>query len=115
MCNMYIWGEYGGGMGWNETGWVFRGDAKLAHSAVWLDVFVEGRDFCLGGTRNWRRSVVWLGCGCGRTGLLFGGNAELAQERDSAGCVCEFVGRMIYIQAGQSLTSRACSTVGGAN
>ena len=79
-------GEYGGG-----TGWVFRGDAKLAHSAV------------------------WLGCVCGRTGLLFWGDAELAQERDSAGCVCEFVGRMIYIQAGQSLTSRACSTVGGAN
>ena len=49
MCNMYIGGEYGGG-----TGWVFRGDAKLAHSAVWLDVFVEGRDFCFGGTRNWR-------------------------------------------------------------
>jgi len=46
---MYIVGEYGGGMGWNETGWVFRGDAKLAHSAVWLDVFVEGRDFCFGG------------------------------------------------------------------
>lgn len=80
------WGEYGGG-----TGWVFRGDAKLAHSAV------------------------WLGCVCGRTGLLFWGDAELARERDSAGCVCEFVGRMIYIQAGQSLTSRACSTVGGAN
>lgn len=91
MCNMYIVGEYGGGTGWNETGWVFRGDAKLAHSAV------------------------WLGCVCGRTGLLFWGDAELARERDSAGCVCEFVGRMIYIQAGQSLTSRACSTVGGAN
>ena len=91
MCNMYIVGEYGGGMGWNETGWVFRGDAKLAHSAV------------------------WLGYVCGRTGLLFWGDAELARERDSAGCVCEFVGRMIYIQAGQSLTSRACSTVGGAN
>ena len=40
--------------GWNETGWVFRGDAKLAHSAV------------------------WLGCVCGRTGLLFWGDAELA-------------------------------------
>ena len=61
------WWEYGGG-----TGWVFRGDAKLAHSAV------------------------WLGCVCGRTGLLFWGDAELARERDSAGCVCEFVGRMIY-------------------
>ena len=80
------WWEYGGG-----TGWVFRGDAKLAHSAV------------------------WLGCVCGRTGLLFWVDAELARERDFAGCVCEFVGRMIYIQAGQSLTSRACSTVGGAN
>ena len=54
-------GEYGGGTGWNETGWVFRGDAKLAHSAV------------------------WLGCVCGRTGLLFWGNAELAQERGLAG------------------------------
>lgn len=70
---------------------MFRGGAKLEHSAVWL-----------GGV-------------CGRTGLLFWGDAELARERDSAGCVCEFVGRMIYIQAGQSLTSRACSTVGGAN
>ena len=28
---MYIAGEYGGG-----TGWVFRGDANLAHSAVGL-------------------------------------------------------------------------------
>ena len=70
---------------------MFRGGAKLEHSAVWL-----------GGV-------------CGRTGLLCWGDAELARERDSAGCVCEFVGRMIYIQAGQSLTSRACSTVGGAN
>ena len=57
----------------------------------------------------------------GLTGLLFRGDAKLARERgigagrDSAGCVCEFVGRMIYIQAGQSLTSKACSTVGGAN
>lgn len=100
---------------------------------------VEERDGGLEGTRNWRRSAVWLGCVCGRTGLLFWGDAklahsavwlgcvcgrtgllfwgdaELARKRDSAGCVCEFVGRMIYIQAGQSLTSRACSTVGGAN
>lgn len=73
------------------TGLLFRGDAKLA----------QERDLA--------------GCVCGRTGLLFWGDAELARERDSAGCVCEFVGRMIYIQAGQSLTSRACSTVGGAN
>ena len=51
----------------------------------------------------------------GLTGLLFRGDAKLARERGLAGCVCEFVGRMIYIQAGQSLTSRACSTVGGAN
>ena len=74
---------------------MFRGDAKLAHSAVWLDVFVEGRDFCFGGTRNWRiarfrwdvfvegqdfcfwgdaelaHSAIPLGCVCGRTGLLF--------------------------------------------
>lgn len=42
--------------GWNETGWVFRGDAKLAHSAV------------------------WLGCVCGKTGLLFRGDAELAHS-----------------------------------
>lgn len=35
---------------------MFRGDAKLAHSAV------------------------WLGCVCGRTGLLFGGDAELAHS-----------------------------------
>lgn len=33
---------------------MFRGDAKLAHSAVWLGVFVEGQDFCFEGTRNWR-------------------------------------------------------------
>lgn len=51
MCNMYIGGEYGEG-----TGWVFRGDAKLAHSAV------------------------WLGCVCGRTGLLFWGDAKLAHS-----------------------------------
>ena len=51
MCNMYIVGEYGGG-----TGWGVRGDAKLAHSAV------------------------WLGCVCGRTGLLFWGDAELAHS-----------------------------------
>ena len=42
-------GEYGGG-----TGWVFRGDAELAHSAIWLGVFVEGLDICFEGTRNWR-------------------------------------------------------------
>lgn len=48
---MYIDREYGGG-----TGWVFRGDAKLAHSAV------------------------WLGCVCGRTELLFWGDAELAHS-----------------------------------
>ena len=54
MCNMYI----GGSMveERDETGWVFRGDAKLAHSAV------------------------WLGCVCGRTGLLFWGDAELAHS-----------------------------------
>ena len=38
---MYIEGEDGGGTGWNETGWVFRGDAELAHSAIPLDVFVS--------------------------------------------------------------------------
>ena len=38
------------------TGLLFRGDAKLAHSAV------------------------GLGCVCGRTGLLFGGDAELAHS-----------------------------------
>lgn len=40
---------------------MFRGDAKLAHSAVWLGVFVEGQDFCFGGTRNWRESAIPLG------------------------------------------------------
>ena len=65
--------------GWNETGWVFRGDAELAQErglagvCLWKDgtfcfggtpnwriarfdwdVFVEGRDFCFEGTRNWR-------------------------------------------------------------
>lgn len=48
------WWEYV--EGWDETGWVFRGDAKLAHSAV------------------------WLGCVCGRTGLLFWEDAELAHS-----------------------------------
>lgn len=56
MCNMYIAGEYGGGTGWNETGWVFRGDAKLA------------------------RERGLAGCVCGRTGLLFWGDAELAHS-----------------------------------
>ena len=50
------------------TGLLFRGDAKLAHSAV------------------------GLGCVCGRTGLLFGGDAELARKRDSAGCVFRVCG-----------------------
>ena len=73
MCNMYIDREYGGGTGWvfrgdaklahsavwlgcvcGRTGLLFWGDAKLARSAIWLDVFVEGRDFCFEGTRNWR-------------------------------------------------------------
>ena len=54
-------GEYGVGTGWNETGWVFRGDAKLAHSAV------------------------WLGYVCERTGLLFWGDAKLARKRGLAG------------------------------
>ena len=51
----------------------------------------------------------------GLTGLLFRGDAELARGAIPLGVFLEFVGRMIYIQAGQSLTSRACSTVGGAN
>lgn len=51
---MYIV-EYG--ERWGETGWMFRGDAKLAHSAVWLD--------------------GWMG---GLTGLLFWGDAELAHS-----------------------------------
>lgn len=70
---MYIEGEYGGGTGWNETGWMFRGDAELAQERglagvclwkdgtfVWgdanwriarfdWDVFVEGRTFVLRG------------------------------------------------------------------
>ncbi len=56
-----LWGVW-----WrNETGWVFRGDAKLAHSAV------------------------WLGCVCGRTGLLFCGDAELAHSAIWLGVVVE--------------------------
>ena len=43
------------------------------------------------------------------------GGRGIGAGRDSAGWVFEFVGRMIYIQAGQSLTSKACSTVGDAN
>ncbi len=42
-------GEYGGGTGWNETGWVFRGDAELAQErglagvCLWKDgTFVLG-------------------------------------------------------------------------
>lgn len=86
MCNMYIAGSMV-----EERDGCLEGTPNWRIARFGWDVFVEGRDFC------------------------FGGDAELAQERDSAGCVCEFVGRMIYIQAGQSLTSRACSTVGGAN
>lgn len=73
------------------------------------------RDGCLEGTPNWRIARFGWVCLWKDGTFVFGGDAELAQERDSAGCVCEFVGRMIYIQAGQSLTSKACSTVGGAN
>lgn len=51
---------------------MFRGDTKLAHSAV------------------------WLGCVCGRTGLLFWGDAELAHSAIPLGVFLEFVGRMIY-------------------
>ncbi len=51
----------------------------------------------------------------GLTELLFRGDAELARGAIPLVVFLEFVGRMIYIQAGQSLTSRACSTVGGAN
>ena len=66
-------GEYDEGTGWvfrgdaklahsavwlgcvcGRTGLLFWGDAELAHSAIWLGVFVEGRDFCFEGTRNWR-------------------------------------------------------------
>ena len=54
-------------------GWVFRGDAKLAHSAIWLDVFVEERDFCFGGTPNWRRSAIWLGVFVEGQDFCFGG------------------------------------------
>ena len=71
------------------------------------------RDGCLEGTPNWRGSAVWLDGWFDGTSV-FGGRG-IGAGRDSAGCVCEFVGRMIYIQAGQSLTSKACSTVGGAN
>lgn len=76
---------------------------------------MKERDGCLEGTPNWRIARFGWGVFVEGQDFCFGGDAELARERDSAGCVCEFVGRMIYIQAGQSLTSRACSTVGGAN
>lgn len=72
------------------------------------------RDGCLEGTPNWRIARFgWVCLWKDRTFVL--GGRGIGAGRDSAGCVCEFVGRMIYIQAGQSLTSRACSTVGGAN
>ncbi len=35
------------------TGLLFRGDAKLAQSAVWLDGWFDGTSV-FGGTRNWR-------------------------------------------------------------
>lgn len=55
MCNMYIEGEYGGGTGWNETGWVFRGDAELAQERGLAGVCLwKDGTFVLGGTRNWR-------------------------------------------------------------
>ena len=71
------------------TGLLFLGDAELARGAIPLDGWFDGTS-------------------------VFGGRG-IGAGRDSAGWVCEFVGRMIYIQAGQSLTSKACSTVGGAN
>ena len=73
------------------TGLLFRGDAKLAQE----------------------RGLAGLSLWFDRTSVL--GGRGIGAGRDSAGWVFEFVGRMIYIQAGQSLTSRACSTVGGAN
>ena len=66
---MYIV-EYG--EGWDETGWVFRGDAKLA------------RERGLAGLSLWFDGTSVLG---GR---------GIGAERDSAGWVFEFVGRMIY-------------------
>lgn len=75
---------------------------------------VEGWDGCLEGTPNWRIARFgWMCLWKDGTFVLRGRGIALCAN--SAGCVCEFVGRMIYIQAGQSLTSRACSTVGGAN
>lgn len=49
-------------------------------SAILLGVFVEGRDFCFEGDAKLAHSAVWLGCVCGRTGLLFWGDAELAHS-----------------------------------
>ena len=72
---MYIWGEYGGGMEW-----VFRGDAKLAHSAIWLGGVCGRTGLLFLGDAELAHSAVWLGCVCGRTGLLFGGDAELAHS-----------------------------------
>ena len=53
---MYIgwWWE----VGWFDglTGLLFRGDAKLARGAIWLDglsLWFDGTSV-LGGTRNWR-------------------------------------------------------------
>ena len=78
---MYIDGEYGGGTGWNETGWLFRGDAKLAHSAVWLGVFVEGLDFCFEGTRNWHIARFGWGCLWKDWTFVLGGRGISARAR----------------------------------
>ena len=45
----------------------------MARSAIWLDVFVEGRDFCFEGTPNWRGARFGWGVFVERRDFCFGG------------------------------------------
>ena len=65
---------------WKDGTFLFWGDAKLAHSAVWLDVFVRRTGLLFWGDAKLAHSAVWLGCVCGKTGLLFWGDAQLAHS-----------------------------------
>ncbi len=67
---------------------MFRGTRNWRIARFGWDVFVEERDFCFGGTPKLAHSAVWLGCVCGRTGLLFWRAAKLAHSAVWLGCVC---------------------------
>ena len=69
-----------------RTGLLFCGDAELAHSAIWLGVVVEGRDFCFEETPNWR--IARFGWGwLWKDGTFVLGDAELAHSAIPLGVV----------------------------